>query len=148
MQGKIVIVNKKASFKYILKKKYVAGLVLTGLQIKTIKAKKIVIENSYCNFINNELYVFNIVFGNLYAEKKSSSKIKLLLNKFELKKIQSETNQVGSTVIPTKIFTNDNGIAKIEISIAKGKKLYDKRQVKKKRDWNRERARLLSRNNK
>ncbi len=134
MQGKIIIVNKKASFKYILKKKYVAGLVLTGLQIKTIKTKKIVIENSYCNFINNELYVFNIVFGNLYAEKKSSSKIKLLLNKFELKKIQSETNQVGSTLIPTKIFTNDNGIAKIEISIAKGKKLYDKRNTIKERE--------------
>ena len=134
MQGKIIIVNKKASFKYILKKKYVAGLVLTGLQIKTIKAKKIVIENSYCNFINNELYVFNIIFGNLYAEKKSSSKIKLLLNKFELKKIQSETNQVGSTLIPTKIFINDNGIAKIEISIAKGKKLYDKRNTIKERE--------------
>tara|TARA_B100000941_G_scaffold176875_1_gene126633 strand:- start:138 stop:575 length:438 start_codon:yes stop_codon:yes gene_type:complete len=134
VQGKIIIVNKKASFKYILKKKYVAGLVLTGLQIKTIKAKKIVIENSYCNFINNELYVFNIVFGNLYAEKKSSSKIKLLLNKFELKKIQSETNQVGSTLIPTKIFINDNGIAKIEISIAKGKKLYDKRNTIKERE--------------
>jgi len=134
VQGKIIIVNKKASFKYILKKKYVAGLVLTGLQIKTIKAKKIVIENSYCNFINNELYVFNIIFGNLYAEKKSSSKIKLLLNKFELKKIQSETNQVGSTLIPTKIFTNDNGIAKIEISIAKGKKLYDKRNTIKERE--------------
>ena len=134
MQEKINIVNKKASFKYILKKKYVAGLVLTGLQIKTIKAKKIVIENSYCNFINNELYVFNIVFGNLYAEKKSSSKIKLLLNKFELKKIQSEINQVGSTLIPTKIFINDNGIAKIEISIAKGKKLYDKRNTIKERE--------------
>ena len=134
MQEKIIIVNKKASFKYILKKKYVAGLVLTGLQIKTIKAKKIVIENSYCNFINNELYVFNIVFGNLFAEKKSSSKIKLLLNKFELKKIQLETNQVGSTLIPTKIFTNDNGIAKIEISIAKGKKLYDKRNTIKERE--------------
>ena len=134
MQGKIIIVNKKASFKYILKKKYVAGLVLTGLQIKTIKAKKIVIENSYCNFINNELYVFNIIFGNLNAKKKSSSKIKLLLNKFELKKIQSETNQVGSTLIPTKIFTNDNGIAKIEISIAKGKKLYDKRNTIKERE--------------
>ena len=117
-----------------LKKKYVAGLVLTGLQIKAIKAKKIVIENSYCNFINNELYVFNIVFGNLFAEKKSSSKIKLLLNKFELKKIQSETNQVGSTLIPTKIFINDNGIAKIEISIAKGKKLYDKRNTIKERE--------------
>jgi len=134
VQEKIIIVNKKASFKYILKKKYVAGLVLTGLQIKTIKAKKIVIENSYCNFINNELYVFNIVFGNFYSEKKSSSKIKLLLNKFELKKIQSETNQVGSTLIPTKIFTNDNGIAKIEISIAKGKKLYDKRNTIKERE--------------
>ena len=134
MQGKIIIVNKKASFKYILKKKYVAGLVLTGLQIKTIKAKKIVIENSYCNFINNELYVFNIVFGNLYAEKKSSSKIKLLLNKFELKKIQLQTNQVGSTLIPTKIFINDNGIAKIEISIAKGKKIYDKRNTIKERE--------------
>ena len=134
MQEKIIIVNKKASFKYILKKKYVAGLVLTGLQIKTIKAKKIVIENSYCNFINNELYVFNIIFGNLNAEKKSSSKIKLLLNKFELKKIQSETNQVGSALIPTKIFINDNGIAKIEISIAKGKKLYDKRNTIKERE--------------
>jgi len=134
VQEKINIVNKKANFKYILKKKYVAGLVLTGLQIKAIKAKKIVIENSYCNFINNELYVFNIIFGNLYAEKKSSSKIKLLLNKFELKKIQSETNQVGSTLIPTKIFTNDNGIAKIEISIAKGKKLYDKRNTIKERE--------------
>ena len=134
MQEKINIVNKKANFKYILKKKYVAGLVLTGLQIKAIKAKKIVIENSYCNFINNELYVFNIIFGNLYEEKKSSSKIKLLLNKFELKKIQSETNQVGSTLIPIKIFTNDNGIAKIEISIAKGKKLYDKRNTIKERE--------------
>ena len=134
MQEKINIVNKKANFKYILKKKYVAGLVLTGLQIKAIKAKKIVIENSYCNFINNELYVFNIIFGNLYAEKKSSSKIKLLLNKFELKKIQSEINQVGSTLIPTKIFTNDHGMAKIEISIAKGKKLYDKRNTIKERE--------------
>ena len=134
MQGKIIIVNKKASFKYILKKKYVAGLVLTGLQIKTIKAKKIVIENSYCNFINNELYVFNIIFGNLYEEKKSSSKIKLLLNKFELKKIQLETKEVGSTLIPTKIFTNDNGIAKIQISVAKGKKLYDKRNTIKERE--------------
>ena len=134
MQEKINIVNKKANFKYILKKKYVAGLVLTGLQIKAIKAKKIVIENSYCNFINNELYVFNIIFGNLYEEKKSSSKIKLLLNKFELKKIQLETKEVGSTLIPTKIFTNDNGIAKIQISIAKGKKLYDKRNAIKERE--------------
>jgi len=134
VQEKINIVNKKANFKYFLKRKYIAGLVLTGLQIKTIKAKKIVIENSYCSFINNELFVFNIVFGNLISEKKSSSKIKLLLNRFELKKIQSESKEVGLTLIPTKVFINDKGIAKLEVSIAKGKKLYDKRNIIKERE--------------
>ena len=134
MQEKINIVNKKANFKYFLKRKYVAGLVLTGLQIKTIKAKKIVIENSYCSFIKNELFVFNIIFGNLNSEKKSSSKIKLLLNRFELKKLQLESKEVGSTLIPTKIFINEKGIAKLELSIAKGKKLYDKRNTIKERE--------------
>ena len=134
MQEKINIVNKKANFKYFLKKKYVAGLVLTGLQIKTIRAKKVIIENSYCNFIDDELFVFNIIFGNTPTEKKSSSKIKLLLNKFELKKIRNETNSLGSTLIPSKIFSNDKGIAKIEVSIAKGKKLYDKRNTIKDRE--------------
>lgn len=134
MQEKINIVNKKAKFKYFLKKKYVAGLVLTGLQIKTIRAKKVIIENSYCNFIDNELFVFNIIFGNAPSEKKSSSKIKLLLNKIELKKIRSEINESGSTLIPSKIFSNDKGIAKIEVSIAKGKKLHDKRNSIKDRE--------------
>lgn len=134
MQEKINIVNKKAKFKYFLKKKYVAGLVLTGLQIKTIRAKKVIIENSYCNFIDDELFVFNIIFGNAPSEKKSSSKIKLLLNKIELKKIRSEINESGSTLIPSKIFSNDKGIAKIEVSIAKGKKLHDKRNSIKDRE--------------
>ena len=134
MQEKINIVNKKANFKYFLKKKYVAGLVLTGLQIKTIRAKKVIIENSYCNFIDDELFVFNIIFGNAPFEKKSSSKIKLLLNKNELKKIRSEINESGSTLIPSKIFSNDKGIAKIEVSVAKGKKLHDKRNTIKDRE--------------
>ena len=134
MQEKINIVNKKAKFKYFLKKKYVAGLVLTGLQIKSIRAKKVIIENSYCNFIDDELFVFNIIFGNAPSEKKSSSKIKLLLNKIELKKIRSEINESGSTLIPSKIFSNDKGIAKIEVSIAKGKKLHDKRNSIKDRE--------------
>ena len=134
MQEKINIVNKKAKFKYFLKKKYVAGLVLTGLQIKTIRAKKVIIENSYCNFIDDELFVFNIIFGNAPSEKKSSSKIKLLLNKNELKKIRSEINESGSTLIPSKIFSNDKGIAKIEVSVAKGKKLHDKRNTIKDRE--------------
>jgi len=134
VQEKINIVNKKAKFKYFLKKKYVAGLVLTGLQIKSIRAKKIIIENSYCNFIDDELFVFNIIFGNAPLEKKSSSKIKLLLNKIELKKIRSEINESGSTLIPSKIFSNDKGIAKIEVSVAKGKKLHDKRNTIKDRE--------------
>ena len=134
MQEKINIVNKKAKFKYFLKKKYVAGLVLTGLQIKSIRAKKVIIENSYCDFIDDELFVFNIIFGNAPSEKKSSSKIKLLLNKIELKKIRSEINESGSTLIPSKIFTNDKGIAKIEVSVAKGKKLHDKRNTIKDRE--------------
>ena len=134
MQEKINIVNKKVKFKYFLKKKYVAGLVLTGLQIKTIRANKVIIENSYCNFIDDELFVFNIVFGNAPLEKKSSSKIKLLLNKIELKKIRSEINESGSTLIPSKIFSNDKGIAKIEVSVAKGKKLHDKRNAIKDRE--------------
>ena len=134
MQEKINIVNKKAKFKYFLKKKYVAGLVLTGLQIKTIRAKKVIIENSYCNFIDDELFVFNIIFGNAPSEKKSSSKIKLLLNKIELKKIRSEINESGSTLIPSKIFSNDKGIAKIQVSVAKGKKLHDKRNTIKDRE--------------
>ena len=134
MQEKINIVNKKAKFKYFLKKKYVAGLVLTGVQIKTIRAKKVIIENSYCNFIDDELFVFNIIFGNAPSEKKSSSKIKLLLNKIELKKIRSEINESGSTLIPSKIFLNDKGIAKIEVSVAKGKKLHDKRNTIKDRE--------------
>ena len=134
MQEKINIVNKKAKFKYFLKKKYVAGLVLTGLQIKTIRANKVIIENSYCNFIDDELFVLNIIFGNAPSEKKSSSKIKLLLNKIELKKIRSEINESGSTLIPSKIFSNDKGIAKIEVSVAKGKKLHDKRNAIKDRE--------------
>ena len=134
MQEKINIVNKKAKFKYFLKKKYVAGLVLTGLQIKSIRAKKVIIENSYCNFIDDELFVFNIIFGNAPSEKKTSSKIKLLLNKIELKKIRSEINESGSTLIPSKIFSNDKGIAKIQVSVAKGKKLHDKRNTIKDRE--------------
>ena len=107
---------------------------MTGLQIKTIRANKVIIENSYCNFIDDELFVLNIIFGNAPSEKKSSSKIKLLLNKIELKKIRSEINESGSTLIPSKIFSNDKGIAKIEVSVAKGKKLHDKRNAIKDRE--------------
>ncbi len=137
MQGKIDIVNKKASFKYFLLKKYIAGLVLTGSEIKSIRLKKANIDRSFCTFLNNELYVNNVLiesYVNSSSFDKERKKIKLLLNKNELIKIKKELNNIGITIIATKLFINDKGFAKLEISTAKGKKNYDKREVIKKRE--------------
>tara|TARA_X000000368_G_scaffold361026_1_gene305034 strand:+ start:391 stop:840 length:450 start_codon:yes stop_codon:yes gene_type:complete len=137
VQGKIDIVNKKASFKYFLLKKYIAGLVLTGSEIKSIRLKKANIDRSFCTFLNNELYVNNVLiesYVNSSSFDKERKKIKLLLNKNELIKIKKELNNIGITIIATKLFINDKGFAKLEISMAKGKKNYDKREVIKKRE--------------
>ena len=137
MQGKINIVNKKASFKYFLLKKYIAGLVLSGSEIKSIRLKKANIDRSYCTFLNNELYANNIFiesYVNSSSFEKERKKIKLLLNKNELIKIKKELNNVGITIVPIKLFINDKGFAKLEIFTAKGKRNYDKREVIKKRE--------------
>jgi len=137
VQGKINIVNKKASFKYFLLKKYIAGLVLSGSEIKSIRLKKANIDRSYCTFLNNELYANNIFiesYVNSSSFEKEKNKIKLLLNKNELIKIKKELNNVGITIVPVKLFINDKGFAKLEIFTAKGKRNYDKREVIKKRE--------------
>ena len=137
MQGKINIVNKKASFKYFLLKKYTAGLVLCGSEIKSIRLKKANIDRSFCTFFNNELYANNILiesYVNSSSFEKERKKIKLLLNKNELIKIKKELNNVGITIVPVKLFINDKGFAKLEIFTAKGKRNYDKREVIKKRE--------------
>ena len=137
MQGKINIVNKKASFKYFLLKKYIAGLVLSGSEIKSIRLKKANIDRSFCTFFNNELYANNILiesYVNSSSFEKERKKIKLLLNKNELIKIKKELNNVGITIVPVKLFINDKGFAKLEIFTAKGKRNYDKRELIKKRE--------------
>jgi len=137
VQGKINIVNKKASFKYFLLKKYIAGLVLSGSEIKSIRLKKANIDRSFCTFFNNELYANNILidsYVNSSSFEKERKKIKLLLNKNELIKIKKELNNVGITIVPVKLFINDKGFAKLEIFTAKGKRNYDKREVIKKRE--------------
>lgn len=137
MQGKINIVNKKANFKYFLLKKYIAGLVLSGSEIKSIRLKKVNIDRSFCTFLNNELYANNIFiesYVNSSSFEKERKKIKLLLNKNELIKIKKELNNVGITIVPVKLFINDKGFAKLEIFTAKGKRNYDKREVIKKRE--------------
>jgi SsrA-binding protein len=127
------IQNKKARFKYFTQKKYVAGLVLTGLQIKSIRSKNVNIDNAYCNFDSNELFIYNVNFANTHFSKKNNS-VKLLLNKKELLKIKKESDNPGITIVPLKIFINQSGFAKIQISISKGKKNYDKRQTIKSRE--------------
>lgn len=142
VQENINIQNKKAKFKYFIEKKYIAGLVLTGLQIKSIRYKKANIDNSYCTFDSDELFLYNTNFEN----NLKSNTIKLLLNKKELIKIKKETNSPGVTIIPLKIFINDSGFAKVQICIAKGKRNYDKRETIKKREAKVKISRILKRN--
>ena len=133
MQENINIQNKKARFKYFSQKKYIAGMVLTGLQIKSIRSKSVNIDNAYCNFDSNELFLFNINFENSQFDKKNNT-VKLLMNKKELQKIKKECNNPGITIVPLKIFISKNGFAKIQISVAKGKRNFDKRQTIKSRE--------------
>ena len=137
MKKSVKIINKKAKFEFILHDSYVSGIVLTGSEIKSIRQKKANIDRSFCTFFNNELYVNNITIDNYINSssfEKERNKIKLLLNKNELIKIKKELNDVGITIVATKLFINDKGLAKLEISTAKGKKNYDKREAIKKRE--------------
>ena len=139
MDKKINIINKKAKFEYIILGKFTAGLVLSGTEIKSIRESKASISESFCEFNDSgELFIVNMYVeeyshGNLYNHKPKGSR-KLLLNKKELRKLHKEINIKGLTIIPLKLFINEKGYAKIIISLAKGKKLYDKRQTIKKRE--------------
>jgi len=118
-----MIVNRKAKFEYKFIDTYTAGLVLTGSVVKSIRQAKFSLVDEYCYFEENELWMNNI---------------KLLLKRRELKHLQSELATSAYTIIPYKIFETDKGIFKMEIALARGKKLYDKRDIIKKRDIERE----------
>jgi SsrA-binding protein len=137
----INIQNKKAKFEYNLLDKYVAGIVLTGTEIKSIRSSKASLSNSFCEFNDkNELFVVNMLIEEYknesnYNHKPKQSR-KLLLNKNELNKLFKEVKNSGLTIIPIRLFINEKGLAKIQISLAKGKKLFDKREIIKERDTN------------
>jgi SsrA-binding protein len=139
MQKKVNILNRKAKFQYEILDKYLAGIVLTGTEIKSLRASKASIAESFCEFNDNgELFVINMTieeyaFGNYYNHKPKAER-KLLLNKRELKKLEKEMNIKGNAIIPLRLFINDRGLAKLEIALAKGKKLYDKRDTIRDRD--------------
>ena len=139
MQKTVNIKNKKAKFEYEILDVYTAGIVLTGTEIKSIRDSKASIAESFCEFNDqNELFVINMtiqeyVYGNYYNHKPKAER-KLLLNKRELKKLAKDVNTKGLTIVPLRLFINDRGLAKLDIALAKGKKLYDKRDTIKDRD--------------
>jgi SsrA-binding protein len=138
----INIRNKKATFEFSILEKFVAGIKLLGTEIKSIRQGKANIGDSFCSFINNELYVRNMDIaeyshGSFYNHEAKSDR-KLLLNKKEIKKLLVKGEDKGLTIIPLRIFINERGFAKMEIALAQGKKAFDKRDAIKERDVKRE----------
>ena len=147
MQKNIHIKNRKASFQYELLDTYIAGIVLSGTEIKSIRLGKASIAESFCEFNPaGELFVINMQVDEYshasHFNHNPKASRKLLLNKKELKKLQKEVQTSGLTIIPLTLFINDRGLAKMKIALAKGKKLYDKRETIKERESKRNLARI------
>lgn len=134
--------NKKASFEYFFVETYTAGIVLTGTEIKSIRMGKASLVDSYCYIHNGEIWVkgMNIspYFFGSYNNHEAKRDRKLLLTKREIRKLQEATKQVGFTIVPTLVFIDAKGRAKMDIALAKGKKEYDKRQTLKEKEDRRE----------
>jgi SsrA-binding protein len=147
MQKKINIQNKKARFEYEILSKYIAGIQLSGTEIKSIRQSKARITESFCEFNEKgELFVINMFIdqyshGGFFNHNTKSAR-KLLLNKQELKKLRKEVQNVGLTIIPLKLFMTDKGWAKLQIALCKGKKIHDKREAIKDRDNKKSLARI------
>ncbi|HKL92502.1 MAG: SsrA-binding protein SmpB [Bacteroidales bacterium] len=140
--NKIIIRNKRASFDYELLEHFLAGIVLTGTEIKSIRLGKASLTDSFCQLHGGELWAKNIqiaeyFFGN-YNNHEPKRDRKLLLTKRELRKLERLTKETGFTIVPTKLFINEKGLAKLDVAVAKGKKTYDKRQTLKAREDQRE----------
>ncbi len=134
----IEIKNRKARFEYEILDKYHAGIVLGGSEIKAIRLGKASIAEAFCEFKNNELWIINMtvqeyVNAGHYSHQPKQAR-KLLLNRKELNKLEKAASNTGNTIIPLRLYTNEKGLAKLDIALAKGKKLHDKRDTIKDRD--------------
>ena len=143
----VEIKNKKASYTYFLTDDFTAGLVLSGCEIKSIRGGKASITESYCRFDQGELWVHNMYVAEYpnagYMPQDPRRKRKLLLQRTELKKLEKKVKDVGVTLVPTLLFVASSGYAKLKFSVAKGKKLHDKRQSLKDKDISRDIARMM-----
>lgn len=153
MQKRINIQNKKARFEYEFLDQFTAGIVLTGTEIKSIRESKASIAESFCEFNEKgelfavNMYIEEYAFGTRFNHRPRASR-KLLLNKRELNKLLRQVKNSGLTIVPLKLFINDNGFAKMLISLARGKKLFDKRETLKDRDNKRDLDRVKKNFNK
>jgi SsrA-binding protein len=145
-KSQVVIKNKRASFEYEFIDTYTAGIVLTGTEIKSIRAGKASLVDSYCYFVGKELFVKNMNIADYwwgsFNKHDPRRDRKLLLNKRELSKLFRATREKGLTIVVTKLFITDNGYAKLNIALARGKREYDKRETIKEKDMRRESDRM------
>jgi SsrA-binding protein len=147
IEKSVNILNKRARFEYEIMDQYEAGLVLTGTEIKSLRSSKASITESFCQMIEGELYVINMSIeeyklGTFYNHKAKRER-KLLLHKRELQKLERKLKDAGNTIVPLKLYINDKGFAKMLIALARGKKLFDKRESIKDRDNKRNLDRVL-----
>ena len=147
IQKSVNILNKRARFEYEILEQIEAGIVLTGTEIKSLRSSKASITESFCQMIDGELYVINMMIdeyklGTFYNHKIKRER-KLLLHRRELQKLEKKLKDVGNTIVPLKLYINDNGKAKVLIALAKGKKLFDKRESIKERETKRSLDRVL-----
>tara|TARA_Y100000385_G_C12849423_1_gene532382 strand:+ start:338 stop:790 length:453 start_codon:yes stop_codon:yes gene_type:complete len=142
MSSKVNIKNRKASYEYQFIATFVSGLSLVGTEIKSIRNNKASISDAYCIFIDEELYVRNLHIAEYpnggYTNHEPKRDRKLLLNKQEIYKMLGKVKEKGNSIIPLRLFINETGKAKLEIALAKGKKIYDKRESIKEKDQKRE----------
>ena len=146
----INIFNKRARFEYEILEEYEAGIVLTGTEINSIRLSKASITESFCEFIDNELFVINMTideykFGTFYNHKIKRER-KLLLHARELDKLKKKVKDIGFTIVPLKLYINERNKAKLLIALARGKKLFDKRETIKERENKRNLDRILKKN--
>ena len=143
-KNNILIDNRKANYNYFLLEEYVAGIVLEGCEVKSIRNRDVNMSDSYCTFVGNELIIKNIHIspyknsGFTYKDYDPKRDRKLLLTKRELRKLQKDVQAKGYTIVPVNLYTNDKGLVKLTIAMAKGKHTYDKSQTIKERDLDRE----------
>jgi SsrA-binding protein len=144
---KVVAENRKARFNYAIEDSIEAGVALTGTEVKSIRTGKATIAESYADALDGEIWLVNAnipeyLQANRFNHAPKRPR-KLLLHKRQVNKLIGAVEREGMTLVPLKLYFNEQGRAKVELALAKGKKLHDKRETEKKRDWNREKGRLL-----